>query len=29
MPEDDVAASLKRLEKRRGAKFKALINQVL
>jgi hypothetical protein len=27
--EDDVAASLKRLEKRRGVKFKALINQVL
>jgi hypothetical protein len=27
--EDDVAASLKRLEKRRGVKFKALVNQVL
>jgi hypothetical protein len=27
--EDDVAASLKRLEKRRGIKFKALVNQVL
>lgn len=27
--EDDVAASLKRLGKRRGLKFKALINQVL
>jgi len=29
MLEDDVAASLKRPEKRRSAKFKALINQVL
>jgi hypothetical protein len=27
--EDDVAASLKRLGKRRGLKFKALVNQVL
>lgn len=27
--EDDVAASLKRLGKRRGLRFKALINQVL
>lgn len=27
--EDDVAASLKRLEKRRGVKFKALVNQLL
>jgi hypothetical protein len=27
--EDDVVASLKRLEKRRGIKFKALVNQVL
>ena len=27
--EDDVAASLKRLETRRGVKFKALVNQVL
>ena len=27
--EDDVAASLKRLEKRRGMKFKALVNQAL
>lgn len=27
--EDDVAVSLKRLEKRRGVKFKALVNQVL
>lgn len=27
--EDDVATSLKRLGKRRGLKFKALINQVL
>jgi hypothetical protein len=27
--EDDVAASLKRLGKRRGPKFKALVNQVL
>jgi hypothetical protein len=27
--EDDVAVSLKRLEKRRGMKFKALVNQVL
>lgn len=27
--EDDVAASLKRLEKRRGVKFKALVNEAL
>jgi hypothetical protein len=27
--EDDVAVSLKRLEKRRGIKFKTLVNQVL
>ncbi len=27
--EDDVAASLKHLGKRRGVKFKALVNQVL
>ena len=27
--DDDVAASLKRLEKRRGVKFKALVNEVL
>jgi hypothetical protein len=27
--EDDVAASLKRLEKRRGIKFKALVNEAL
>lgn len=27
--EDDVAVSLKRLGKRRGMKFKALVNQVL
>ncbi len=27
--EDDVAASLKRLEKRRGVKFQALINEAL
>ena len=26
---DDVAASLKRLEKRRGVKFKTLVNEVL
>jgi hypothetical protein len=27
--EDDVAASLKRLEKQRGVKFKALVNEAL
>jgi hypothetical protein len=27
--EDDVAASLKRLEKRRGVKFKTLVNEAL
>jgi hypothetical protein len=27
--EDDVAASLKRLEKRRGVKFKELVNEAL
>ena len=27
--DDDVAASLKRLEKRRGVKFKALVNEAL
>jgi hypothetical protein len=27
--DDDVAASLKRLEKRRGLKFKALVNEAL
>ncbi len=27
--EDDVAVSLKRLEKQRGIKFKALVNQLL
>ena len=27
--DDDVAASLRRLEKRRGVKFKALVNEVL
>jgi hypothetical protein len=27
--DDDVAASLKRLEKRRGIKFKALVNEAL